>query len=180
MKSLEDGRDVLSVFDEGVGVDEDVVEVDDAEDVEVLAKGVVHEVLERRGGVGESEGHDGVFEVAVAAAEGGLPFVSRGDPNEVVRAAEIEFGEEPSLGEAIEGFRDEWERVAVLEGKFVESSVVDAQPEGAVLLLDEQDGSASGRGGVSNKPLLQIFVDEGLECFQFGSRESVDVLERRT
>ena len=167
------------VFRAGVGVDEDVVEVDDAEDVEVLAEGVVHEVLEGCRSVGEAEGHDGVFEVAVAASEGGLPFVSRGDPNEVVRAAEIGFGEEPSLGEAIEGFRDEWERVAVLEGKFVESPVVDAQPEGAVLLLDKQDGSASGRGGVSNESLFEVLVDEGLECFQFGSRESVDVLERR-
>jgi len=146
LKSLEDDGDVLSVFGEGVGVDEDVVEVNDAEDVEVLAKGVVHKVLEGGGSVGEAEGHDGVFEVAVTTAEGSFPLVSRSDPNEVVCSTKIKFGEEFCLGESIEGFGDEGEGVAILEGDLVESSVVDAKAERSVLLFDEKDGSSSGRG----------------------------------
>lgn len=160
---------MLGVGGTVVGVDEDVVEVNDAEDVEVLAKGVVHEVLEGCWSVGETEGHDGVLEVAVAAAKGGFPFVSGSDSNEVVRAAQIELGKESSFGKSVEGFGDEREWVTVLESELVEAPIVDAETKGSVLLLDEKDGSSSGRRRVSNESLVEILLDENLQSVELGS-----------
>lgn len=53
---------VLFVFFLVVGVDEDVVQVNDDEDVEVGGKDGVNQALENGWGVGESEGHDEVLE----------------------------------------------------------------------------------------------------------------------
>jgi hypothetical protein len=83
--------------------------------------------------------------VAVAGAEGGLPFVAGLDAEEVVSAAEVDLGEGLGASEAIEGFRNEREGVAVFYGDAVEASVVDTEVEGSVLFFDEQDRGATGR-----------------------------------
>ena len=85
-----------------LGEDEDIVEVDDDEDVRHIGEDVVHQTLERSRGVGKSEGHDEIFEASVAGLEGCLPLVTLGDPEEVVSAAEIDFGEDRRTGEAVE------------------------------------------------------------------------------
>ena len=94
--------------------------------------------------VRQPKGHNFVLEQPVATAEGSLPFITRGDPNEVVGASEVEFGEELGSGQPVKGFRDEWKRVPILDGDSVETAVVDAEAKRFVLLLDEKDGS-SGR-----------------------------------
>ncbi len=44
--------------------------------------------------VGEVEGHDSVFEVAVACAEGCLPLITRVNPEQVVGSTKVKFGED--------------------------------------------------------------------------------------
>lgn len=143
-EAFEDLADVVVVF---VGVrreDEDVVEVDDDEVVQEIAKDVVHESLEGGGSVGETEGHDKGFEVAVASAESGLPLVTFLDPDKVVSPAKVEFGEDLGTAEAVDGFSDEGKGGSVLDGDLVEASVVDTEPQTAVLLFDEEDRCAGG------------------------------------
>ena len=62
----QDFSDVLRMFRGIVGVDEDVVEVDDDVDVKKVAKDVLHETLESSGGVAEAEGHDHHLKESVA------------------------------------------------------------------------------------------------------------------
>ena len=57
-------------------VNKDVVEVDDAETVDLVSQYVVDEMLENGGCVRKSEGHDQIFEQAVASSECSLPFVT--------------------------------------------------------------------------------------------------------
>lgn len=113
---------MLHVLFTSIQKDEDVVEVDGAEPIEEGAEGVVHEVLEGCGGVCETERHDRVFEVAVTTAESGFPLIALCDPDQVVGAAKVEFGEELGAGESIEEFGDKGERVAVLDCDGVEAS----------------------------------------------------------
>ena len=59
--------------------------------------------------------------VAIAGAEGRLGLIARGYPDLVVPAAEVEFD---GALEGGEGFLEQWEWVAVLGGRVVESAVV--------------------------------------------------------
>jgi hypothetical protein len=94
-------------------------------------------MLERCWGIGEAERHDEAFEVTVAGAEGCLPLVAGLDAEEIIGAAEVDLGEDFGASEAVEGFRNEGEGVAIFYSDAIEAPVVDAEAEGAVLFLDE-------------------------------------------
>ena len=83
--------DMFNMLLRVLGVDEDVVEVDDHEQVEEVGEDVVHETLECGRCVGEPERHHTPFERSVAGAERGLPFVTLGDTDQVISMSEVKF-----------------------------------------------------------------------------------------
>jgi hypothetical protein len=83
-KAFQHEANVTLVFLTGPAEDEDVIEIDDGEIVQEVAKDVVHEILEGGGSVGETEWHDVVLVVAIARTKGGLPLVTFCNADEVV------------------------------------------------------------------------------------------------
>ncbi len=51
-------------------------------------------MLKDCGSVGEAEGHDRVFEVAVACAERCLPLITGANPEQVIGSTKVKFGED--------------------------------------------------------------------------------------
>jgi hypothetical protein len=51
-------------------------------------------MLKDYGCVGEAEGHDCVFEMAVACAEGCLPLITGANPEQVVGSTKVKLGED--------------------------------------------------------------------------------------
>jgi len=51
-------------------------------------------MLKDCGCVGEAEGHDHVFEVAVTCVAGYLPLITRANPKQVVGSTKVKFGED--------------------------------------------------------------------------------------
>jgi hypothetical protein len=82
------------VFLGGLGEYEDVIKVNNDEGVQMLAEDLVHEALKGGWGIGEAEGDDGEFKVAVTSAEGSLGDVSFGDSDLVVALAEVNLGKD--------------------------------------------------------------------------------------
>lgn len=178
-EAFEDLADVVVVFVGVRGKDEDVVEVDDDEIVQEIAEDVVHEGLEGGGGVGETEGHDKGFEVAVASAESGFPLVTLLDSYEVVGPTEVEFGEDLGTAEAVDGLSNEGKGSSVLDGNLVEASVVDTKSQAVVLLFDEEDRSACGRLGGLDEAFFEVLVEPVPESFEFRFGEGVKWSEGR-
>ena len=158
-EDAEDLANVVLVLFECLAEDEDVVEEHEDELVEERAKGLMHEVHERGGSVGEAEGEHEEFEVTVAGAEGGLGNIAGVDANLMVAGAEVNLGEILGTLKAVEEFVDARQRVAVLDGDVVECAIVDAHASGSVLLLDEQDRSAEGRLGGLDEASGSEFVE---------------------
>jgi hypothetical protein len=125
-KSLKDLSNMLAMFFEVVGVDEDVVEVYHDESVDKMAKHRVNVSLESGWAVGEAERHDEIFEEAVSCSKGGLPFVSFGYSDSMVSPAKIDLRVDLRVRELVEEHVRRWQRVAILDGHFVDLSVVDA------------------------------------------------------
>ena len=67
-----------------IGIDKNVVEVNDNVDVEQVTEDVLHEALESSRSVAEPERHNQHLEEPEAGPEGGLPFVALGDAHQVV------------------------------------------------------------------------------------------------
>ena len=67
---------MFSVFHGIIGVDEDIVKVDDNGDFKHIGKDVMDKVLESHGSVGKSKWHNMPFKGTVAGVECSLPFIS--------------------------------------------------------------------------------------------------------
>ncbi len=78
------------------GVDKDVIEVYNHENVKLLYQDIVDIALKYGRCVGQSKRHDLVFEVAIVGSEGCLPFTAFSDPYLMVGIGEIEFGKTSS------------------------------------------------------------------------------------
>ncbi|KAK3569959.1 hypothetical protein QTP86_007787 [Hemibagrus guttatus] len=76
-----------------LGVNEDIIYVCYNELIEHVPEYFVDQGLEYCGGIGKSVGHDQILIMTLGCVEGGFPFVPVLDSDEIVGAAEIEFGE---------------------------------------------------------------------------------------
>ena len=62
-------------------------------------------------------------------AEGGFPFITFTDSNEVVGVLQIDFGTHRGLSWAVKEVGDTWKRISVFLGDLVEHSKVGAEME---------------------------------------------------
>ena len=108
-----------------LGEDQDVVQVDHYNTFcYEVPKDVVHHGLEGGWTVSHSKEHYQGFEQASIGLKGRLPLVSRLNANIVETPTDIQLGEVSGPVELGHEFRDQWERVLVLDRHGVECSIV--------------------------------------------------------
>jgi len=80
--------------------------------------------LEGSRAVGHSEEHHEGFEETMIGVEGRFPFISGLDAYIIEAPADVEFCEVFSSAELRDEFRDERERISVLDGHGVQRAIV--------------------------------------------------------
>jgi hypothetical protein len=81
------------VFLNRLGVDKEVVHVDEKAEIDHVAEDMVHHNLEGCWYVSQSEEHDHELVKAVSCAEGGFPFVSFSDTDQMEAILQVHFCE---------------------------------------------------------------------------------------
>ena len=76
-----------------LGVDKNVIEVNNDKDIEFLGQDLVNVALKAGRGVGQPKRHYLVLEVAVSSLESRLPFIALFYPHPIVSTCEVELGE---------------------------------------------------------------------------------------
>ena len=135
---------------------------------------VVHETLESGGSIGETLRHDEPFEGSISCLKGGLPFISGGNPDEMVGMLEVNLGINVRGSGTVQEIRDEGEWITVLFGNAIKSAEVHAESQRTILFLDKEDRSTVRRCQLANKAMAEIFVQEFAEFLEFGGRQGVD------
>jgi len=102
-----------------LGINEDVVEIDDDPKIEEVHKDVIHEVLEGCGGTGKALGHDTPLIQSISGSEGGFPLIAFHNPDQVIGMLEVDLGVDPSFPRSIKKVRSEGKWVTILLGDFV-------------------------------------------------------------
>ena len=74
--------------------------------------------------------------------EGGFPFVTFMDSNEVVGMLQVDFGIHQGLLQAVEEVGDMWKQILVFLCDLVEASKVGTEMERAIFLSSKEDRSA--------------------------------------
>ena len=96
---------------------------------------MIHEGLEHSRSIGKSHQHDQELKGAVSHLEDCLPLVASCDVNIVVASAEVELGVDLCTAKLIKEGGDKWDQVPILLSDLVEVSEVNAELQGAILLL---------------------------------------------
>ena len=110
-----------------VGVNEDIIEVNDNTDIEHVWEDFVHIMLESSRRVGKSKGHHKPFKRAIASAECSFPFVTIRNADKVVGMLKIDLCIKSGFPWCIQEVRDQGKWVTILLGNLVETTVVDAK-----------------------------------------------------
>ena len=137
-EALKNRLDMMDVLLLGLGEDEDVVNINEDIAIEHVPEHIIYQSLEDGRGIGQAKRHYKILVVSSWGVESRLPIVSFPDSDEVISVAQVKFGENGGPLEQFKGSRDEWQRVTVLYGDFIQSSVVNTRSQSLVLLLNKE------------------------------------------
>ena len=101
-ESAEYFPDVLFVLRKVVGIDQYVIQVDDDINVHHIGEDVIHESLKSCRSVSKAFWHYQPLKRSVASSEGGLPFVSCCNADQMVRVPEVDFSVDSCFSWCIE------------------------------------------------------------------------------
>ena len=122
------------------GINEKVVHVYDKPSFcDHIAKGVIHEVLESGGGIGEAEEHYSGLEESLMGDEGSFPLMSIFDLDILISPLDVKLGEDFCPLEFIDEVRDEGKRVCIMDSVFVNVAIVLTGSEASIFLFDEEE-----------------------------------------
>ena len=125
---------------------EKIIHVDDKPSFDNhILEGVIHEMLECGGGVVETKEHNGRFEQSFVCDEGCLPLMPILDADIVVSPSNVKLGEMFYVLEFINKIRNKKERVGILDGMFIQVTVVLIGTEFPILLFDKEERGGLGR-----------------------------------
>ena len=99
-----------------VGINEDVVEVDDHAHIQEITEDGVHETLESCGSIGKSEGHNKPFKRTIAGLERSFPFITIHNTDEVIGVLEINGGIDMGFTHSGKEVQNEQKGIPVLFG----------------------------------------------------------------
>jgi len=108
---------------------------------------IVHHSLEGGRTVSHSEEHHERFKEALVGVESYFPFISGLNVHVIETPVDVKFCKVPGSAELGDEFRDEGERVSVLDGYSVQYTIVLDQPEQTILLFNEEHRGCYGRFG---------------------------------
>ena len=178
LKASKNFSNMFIMFLRSLGVNEDIVQIDYHIFVKDVREDAVHITLESSRSIGEAEVHDHKIKGTIMSSEGGFPFITRSDVDEVVGTMEVNLGVDGGGAEAIKEVGNEQKWVSVFLGDGIKTMPINTKTERAVLLFDEKNRCATGGLQVADEITTEIFFKEALECFGFSFQGRIDWTKR--
>ena len=116
-----------------VGINEDVIQVDDHANIQEITEDVVHETLESCRSIGKSKGHNKSFKRTIAGLESSFPFITVRNTDEVLGMSDINGGIDTGFTCSGKEVGNEQKGISVFFGYFIETSEIYAEAEGFIL-----------------------------------------------
>jgi predicted oxidoreductase len=126
------------------GVDEDIIDKDHYKFVELRHKHRVHEVHEVGWGICETKGHHQELVKTITNGESSFRNVTRSNFDLVVTRTKIDLGENFGSSQLIKKNINSGKMIFILDGYYVERSVVNAQPQATIFFLTKRAGQPQG------------------------------------
>jgi hypothetical protein len=120
-----DSSEVGLIFSDGVSSDQEIIHIDvEPSFINFLTEDLVHHGLECGGGVAKAEEYDQWFKATAIGNECGFPLVTFSNSHIVISPMNVKLGEDLGILDLINEFRDQWERVVILDSHAIEFPIV--------------------------------------------------------
>jgi hypothetical protein len=149
-QTLHENSNMFGVLVVILGVDEDIIDKDHYEFVKLRHKHGVHEVHEVGWGICETKGHHQELVKTITSGESSFRNVTRSNFDLVVTRTKIDLGENFVSSQLIKKNIDSEKRIFVLDGHWIERSVINTQPQATIFLFDKESGTTPRRRARSN------------------------------
>ena len=116
LKASKNFSNMFIMFLRSLGVNEDIIQIDYHIFVEDVREDAVHITLESSGSVGEAEVHDHKIKGSIMSSEGGFPFITGSNVDEVVGTTEVNLGVDGGGAEVIKEVGNEQKQISVFLG----------------------------------------------------------------
>lgn len=103
-----------------------------------------------------------------------LPLIPLSNANKMVSVAQVEFGKYGSSLQYLKGCGHIRQWITVLDGDFVEASVIYAGPKTPILFSHKEKASSSGRCGLTNDPCCEGLLNVIVHSSTLGRRQGED------
>lgn len=121
-----------------VRVYENIIEINNAIDVEYLAHDLIDVDLKDDRCIAEFKEHYQILEVIVARAKDRLSFVVSSNSNSMIDISKIQLDENTDIAETIHKLVNTRKRITILDRDFVQFSVVHAQSQTVIRLSHKE------------------------------------------
>src|ERR1700724_4807854 len=125
IEGTEDGVYMTLVFFCGLAEYEDVIQIDNAELIDVFSQNLVHSSLKGTGCIGQAEGEYVPFVMTISRGERCLSTRKQAENDLPVTRAQVDAREVLHTKESKEGLVDSGEWVCILDRDLIEGSVID-------------------------------------------------------
>ena len=113
-ESAEYYLDMSFVLRKVIGIDQYIIQIDNDIDIYHIHEYVVHELLKSCGSISKAFWHYQPLKGSIMSLEGGLPFVSCCNVNQMVCVPEVDFGIDSCFLWCIEQIRNECKWIMIL------------------------------------------------------------------
>ena len=128
-----------------LGVDKNIIKINNHELVEVLHEDRIHEPREGSRSICEAKRHDCILVFAIASNESSLGNVLFADFDLVISTSQVQLGEYHSTRKLIKEVIYARKRISVLYGLLIQRPVINYQAISLILLLDKDSGASPWR-----------------------------------
>ena len=173
MEMAENLTDMFLMICRVVGINEDVLGVDDHTHIQEITEDVVHEMLESCRSIGKSKGHNEPFKRTIAGSESSFPFITVHNTDEVIDMSEINGGVDTGFTCSGKEVGNEWKGISILFGYFIETLEIYAEAEGFIFLEGKDYWSTMGGGSLADKSGSEMVIEEVAENFELRLRERI-------
>ena len=116
-------------------IDENIIQVDNNEDIQFFGHNFVDVTLEAGRCIGKTKRHNLVLKMTVLSLKGHLPFITFLNSHLIIGAGEVQLGKSLCTFQSIKRFTDEWERIPILDGEVIKTSVVNIKSKALIRFL---------------------------------------------
>jgi hypothetical protein len=121
---------------------------------------IIDIALKGRQSIGQAHWHNQELIVAIAGLKGGFPFISFLYSNSVVGVKEVDLAKDLGTIESIKEFTNKQNRVAILDSKGIETSIIYTKSQGTILLRCKNDRGTCRAHGFPDVTFLQSIMNE--------------------